>query len=1228
MRIEQVRFKNLNSLAGEWTIDFSHSAYRANGIFTITGPTGAGKTTILDAVCLALYGSTPRLGKVTKRANEIMSRQTGECTAEVTFSTAAGRFRCAWSQHRKHKKSTGELQQHRHELADVETGALLAEKITETAELVIEKTGMTFEQFTRSMLLAQGDFAAFLQASPGDRAPILEQITGTEIYSDISRMVHERNRAEQTRFKELQANAQGIIVLDEEQEEALAARLEHMDTLEQEQWKCLEALRRAREWLVTVERLKSEQANIERRQQDFDRRRQAFLPNVERLEQAKKAMAVDGIYGQVSALREQQKQDTNTLEQHQKALPGLEAKRDALRKAQEGAEIQWNKARKTQQQHAPIIKEVRELDRQIKNLREQEAGQQKRAMALKKQETQHSDAAALLQKELLAYENERNTARDYLKAHRKDERLVEQMALIREKSDAFRKSAEDLKKTEATLKRITEKRDKAIAELENAEAAHHEAGLRLKKIETQYSVAEKELSTLLQGREISEWRKESDALKEHRTHLEEVRRHDAEIKKQHEQLAALRTRRETTQRTLKALQEEIRAVTAQRDDAAKARERLEMERDLVQRMRSLDDERKRLQDGQPCPLCGAVEHPYAEGNAPAPDKTERACAENRKLLDALEKQLTESRENAARQEQAVADYEETISRQKELLKENENRRIELLNVPDMDVSAINRRLQEATERISVVSKLITEADKRAGELTTLRANMEEARRQFNDTDKALAAANHSCNDIRRDAERLEKEREERLASFAAVQEEINKRVKPWGIDEILLSNVDDMLDTLSARRERWREARAQEESAGKRCAEIEGRLGTERAMMEKLSHESAEYLETLAQTSETINDLTGKRSERYGDKDPDAEETRLAELSEAAEVERGKAVEKADEAERGVRDTKVICQNIEQNLHRRSEVLARVESELQQHLCQEGFADEQDYKAACMTAEARKALNDKADALEKEGVQLTAAGANLETRLAEEREKNLTVQPLATLQAAEAACQDVCRGMKEEIGAIRNRLEANRRDRQRKQQQLADVEKQQHECDRWEILHRLIGSSDGSKYREFVQGLTFELMVGQANRQLQGMTDRYLLVRDKEQPLDLNVIDNYQAGEIRSTKNLSGGESFIVSLALALGLSHIAGNKMRVDSLFLDEGFGTLDDDALETALEALSALRETGKLIGVISHVPALRERISTQIQVLPKSGGHSILVGPGIEGAWAGAARILSGQ
>ena len=211
------------------------------------------------------------------------------------------------------------------------------------------------------------------------------------------------------------------------------------------------------------------------------------------------------------------------------------------------------------------------------------------------------------------------------------------------------------------------------------------------------------------------------------------------------------------------------------------------------------------------------------------------------------------------------------------------------------------------------------------------------------------------------------------------------------------------------------------------------------------------------------------------------------------------------------------------------------------------------------------------------------------------------------------SCETDIKNIQLENGALNGQLREDEQARQKQGKIFKDIEMQKKELVRWSALHELIGSADGKKYRNFAQGLTFQNMIAYANQQLAKMTDRYLLIADSDVPLGLNVIDKYQADEVRSTKNLSGGESFIVSLALALGLSRMASHNVRIDSLFLDEGFGSLDEYALDTALETLSGLYQDSQLIGLISHVPALKERISTQIQVIPQTGGRSIIEGPG---------------
>ena len=209
MRIHTIRLANLNALAGEWEIDLDHPAY-ADSIYALTGPTGAGKTTILDAISLALYGRTPRLERIGKAGNETMSRHSGHCHAEITFSTRAGRYRSHWSQHRARRKAGGELQNPKHELADATSGKILATGLKDTAAAIEKLTGMDYQRFTRAMLLAQGDFAAFLRAAPDERAPLLEQITGTEIYSRISIAVHERLRDALEQQRQLATETAGI----------------------------------------------------------------------------------------------------------------------------------------------------------------------------------------------------------------------------------------------------------------------------------------------------------------------------------------------------------------------------------------------------------------------------------------------------------------------------------------------------------------------------------------------------------------------------------------------------------------------------------------------------------------------------------------------------------------------------------------------------------------------------------------------------------------------------------------------------------------------------------------------------------------------------------------------------------------------------------------------------------------------------------------------------------
>ena len=276
------------------------------------------------------------------------------------------------------------------------------------------------------------------------------------------------------------------------------------------------------------------------------------------------------------------------------------------------------------------------------------------------------------------------------------------------------------------------------------------------------------------------------------------------------------------------------------------------------------------------------------------------------------------------------------------------------------------------------------------------------------------------------------------------------------------------------------------------------------------------------------------------------------------------------------------------------------------------FNDREEFLAALLDDETSQRLTQLKQTLEQQLQQATA----LCEQATQQQQAHLALRPQGsdtdgpTLQTQLHALAQRLRDNTTRQGEIRQQLRQDNESRQHQQalgQQIAEATQL---ADDWGYLNSLIGSSTGDRFRKFAQGLTLDNLVWLANQQLNRLHGRYLLQRKASEALELEVVDTWQADAVRDTRTLSGGESFLVSLALALALSDLVSHKTRIDSLFLDEGFGTLDSETLDTALDALDALNASGKIIGVISHVEAMKERIPVQIKVKKINGlGYSRL-------------------
>ena len=1219
MRILSLRFKNLNSLAGEWAIDLSHPAYSADGIFAITGPTGAGKSTILDALCLALYGRTPRLGKVSKSANEIMSRQSGECFAEVTFETQSGRFRCHWSQHRARKKPGGELQAPKHEIADADSGQLFETKLRGVAEQIESATGMDFDRFTRSMLLAQGGFAAFLQAAPDDRAPILEQITGTEIYSRISVRVHETRANERKTLDTLLAELAGMQLLTEEQEQQFTDALELALLQESNLNRQSRQQTQALAWLDGIESIERDLNALDALQHDLSARRQAFQPELEKLERATRALELAGEYADLNALRRQQQSDRQNHDLTRQALPAQECAAQQAQTALTQREENLTQKKAAQKQGLLLIRQVREL----------ELMRAEKSAPLKASENSIADLEKMLNSLRTRQQQDCTTLdagisalhalQQSIAASQTDAALVEQLAAIRSRFDAWRELDHRYHDKNRELT-VTEAQQTASIRLWNEQCARLEAQQKaLEIVQNALDRQQNELTQSLAGRDIADWRNTLTDGKDRKATLEKLGVSVQQMTETQRLQSELDSRQQTLDAEKAVLSQHIRQHSEKLSSLEREIHLLETQFALRKQIHDFDEARLQLEDGKPCPLCGAQEHPYARGNIPALDETrielelvKTALKQTSAALSGFNikqaENLKDLQQVAIRRQESAATFTDTAAHIRQgcaLLS---------IDAATPDLATLLTRLQQQNDvTLKTAVQTLETVEAHEKQIAVLRTERDTGRESLIQAQRDTQTAAHNKDYAAQTLERISKEREQLVTQLQKAQQDALRDVAAYGVRQLNLDELDNVQLELSKRRDLWLERQQQKTELEKQIATLQLQTRNQSEQIGLYSIELQNRRDTLKLLKMELEALQQQRQTLFGDNSTDAEEARLSAVVETAERQLEAARLSLAAATQELAKLRNQLETLITAMTTRAQQLKLLETAFCERLAGQGFSDEQTYQAACLPEDARIKLMQQAR-------QLTAEQTGLETRkrdktalLESERQKQLTQQPRDQLGLALTELSNQLKTLQQQVGGIRQKLNDNEELRNQHRQRVHAIVAQKKECARWDALHELIGSADGKKYRNFAQGLTFEMMVGHANRQLQKMTDRYLLIRDDSQPLELNVVDNYQAGEIRSTKNLSGGESFIVSLALALGLSQMASKNVRIDSLFLDEGFGTLDEEALDTALETLAGLRQDGKLIGVISHVSSLKERIATQIQVNPLTGGRSAISGPG---------------
>jgi exonuclease SbcC len=1241
MRILTLRLKNLNALKGEWKIDFTQSPFIDNGLFAITGPTGAGKTTLLDAICLALYHQTPRLGPISTSNNDIMTRGTAECLAEVEFDIKGKAYRAFWSMRRARGKVDGNLQSADVELAEVESGKVLATQVRPKSEEIEKLAGLNFARFTKSMMLSQGDFAAFLNANEADRAELLEELTGTEIYGQISQAVHQQFSDAKQKKKEFAIKLEGVTLLSDEQitqlEEEQAQTKSQVATSNQ----TLVQLQKQQQWQQAFNANELTIKEASEAQQTANNAINEARQELDLLTQSEPAEKLRLPFLQRNGLQQDVTRYKERLDEKAAQLPDLKTQKAQLSLEVMNAE---QALVLTKQQSSELEKRINEqvvpLDNQIAQLTTEQQKANENAARLR----QSINALTLKRTEIENASADNKTKLGELETYLREHHSLSGMAeFISGWSETARHIEHDQKQLE-TLSRSVKNDRQALSSLDDAIAKTNESLSALTQTfddkNAQVAKCEKALQAALSD-------KPSDTNSANATSKASLQQ-ERDTKLHHWdnvlQIGHI-------QQQYLALEQDRVSLSAQREDFAKQLAQQQSDRqalvDAYKQTRSnlkdiealiaLDVEvahlRAQLKSGEPCPVCGANEHTTSTVVIDVPETIQKR--------DSLKQQLDDIEQQGARAKESVTQTEFTLAQVNKQLEQASGQRDTLLEKWQQISSVLSADIP-SFEKVDIntsqsVSQFTQQFKTRLDDISAQLTRLEECEQALN---AALQAKNEAQQALQgkqselavslQQRETLEKQFNERNTELESKTKRVNDGI--LALSETMTAHGADIHNLTIDGIASWLNEKAEALKTYKHNHQLHAKLKDElqevssNLLVVNRDIESAEdqlkgVCEELVQLDNSLKALRDSRTTVFP-------EGNIAETRNKASAAQEMAERNVSECKSRLQQTDTILSRLEAEIAQLNEQMREKEQALTEateyfsrQLASSPFADEQAFSNALLDEDTRNTLLELQKRLTQQKQQ---ADLKLENALATQQSlkahanaalwqselEEHGAQWLDTKITQQAQQRDT---LLSSLGQIEQQLSANNQARERQQQLVDEMAAFEAYYDDITYLHSLIGSASGDKFRRFAQGLTLDNLVQLANQQLDKLHGRYQLIRKENEGLGLSVLDTWQGDVVRDTKTLSGGESFLVSLALALALSDLVSHKTSIDSLFLDEGFGTLDAETLDVALDALDNLNASGKMIGVISHIEAMKERIPTQLKVIKRNGvGLSALEKP----------------
>ena len=1214
MKILKIALKNLNSLKLDTVIDFTENPLRDAGLFAIVGDTGAGKTTILDALTLGLYGRVHR----NKDEGEVLSYGAIDGHAEVEFLVKEEIYRGKWIIWRSNKKVDGKVNTKR-ELAkwnkEKAVFEILGSKVRDINEKIETITGLDYERFSKSVMLSQGDFAAFLKAGDRERSNLLERITGTAIYSQISIAAFKKHKAEEEKISELKKELETLKILDAATVKTLKSERKELQKESKSQQKNINTIQNQIQWRDRLGVLENQQTNFTAAVQKVEEEIAVAAPQFAKLAGHQKTLVFQKQITKLEGLETNQSELQEDSLELKEAIAKYQAIKDTLTQKSISIEQELTALKKEKVEKEQLFQEVNAVDIKLsekqlpfQKIKEEQLvidrelkGNQLKIETLITKETEGKTLVGKIQDWLRENDKFKNVANVLPALKNLLNDWSEQQTEAKELEVEEKEKAQAYQKTQTFIQEFDKKLAQQQVALKTAETTFlaqfsgetTDRGQLLEILNTEIEQLDgnyKSLQILI------------DLNKDYQALIADLNKYDEEIADLESKRAIIEGRLLTAIEMEEALQERY----------AYKKQMYEREKLLA----NYDRERANLIEGEKCPLCLSTAHPFRTitDYKPYVDETEAEYLAVEAQMELLKK---ETKKLILRQDEISFQIRQIIGEQE---KEIEGKRDMVLNrikfaenkIATLAPELLDENLYHITKGDILLQKsnatkiALYKKRQQKSELIVLNQQILQQEKEISTLQQAYNKEQITIASLQTEHENSTNKLGQIHKKQKTLQAKIEKILTPYELS-LEKQSTEAILKFLTKMEADFKRGSEKEIETTKNLALFEQALKQQQIQQTEIA-KRFEHIQK--QVTEKQAEITALQQERHGlfgtAKIADAQNAMNLRFQKAETLDKT-VNQDLKEAEIQLKSELAKAKKNAIDMEKIEQSINKQTAQLLTKITAKGFATIEALKIANLSFTEVEELTTLQTALQKQLTENQQSLKNVVEELKETIDKALTTETVLTLREKLTASAEEFQLVQQQIGKITQQLEDNDL---RKAQGKTLVEKmdiQQKEYSRWAKLKEVIGSADGKVFRAFAQGLTLKKLTELANRHLLQLNGRYLIHKPNDRDLALEIIDQHQANNIRSIHTLSGGESFLVSLALALGLSDLAGRNTQIKSLFIDEGFGTLDESALDLAISTLENLQSKGKRIGVISHVPALKERIGTQIQLQKRGSGFS---------------------